>query len=126
MCNTAMPTDCQLVWLQDRYLAFRDGACRYPLCPGVGKTHAHHLFDDRADRTTDVRYMINICNHDHTMHHDGQLDITGDPEGTITFTHTDGRKVHSPARPMPNKARPKPTPFAKHETEQENQTQQAG
>jgi hypothetical protein len=101
-------------WRQDRYLAFRDGVCRYPLCPGIGKTHAHHLFDDRADRTTDVAHMINLCNHDHTMHHDGQLDITGDPEGVITFTHPDGRQVHSPARQQLGNKPPKPTPLAKH------------
>jgi Domain of unknown function (DUF222) len=101
-------------WRQDRYLAFRDGLCRYPLCPGIGKTHAHHLFDDRADRTTDVAHMINLCNHDHTMHHDGQLDITGNPEGTITFTHPDGRQVHSTARQQLGNKPPKPTPLAKH------------
>jgi Domain of unknown function (DUF222) len=101
-------------WRQDRYLAHRDGVCRYPSCPGIGKTHAHHLFDDRADRTTDVAHMINLCNHDHTMHHDGQLDITGNPEGVITFTHPDGRRVHSPARATRTPARPKPTARNKH------------
>jgi Domain of unknown function (DUF222) len=104
-------------WRQDRYLAFRDGVCRYPSCPGIGKTHAHHLFEDRADRTTDVAHMINLCNHDHSMHHDGQLLISGDPEGTITFTHPDGRQTHSPVRRRPDITRPKPTPFAKHHDE---------
>jgi hypothetical protein len=69
--------------------------------------------------------MINLCNHDHTMHHDGQLDITGNPEGTITFTHPDGRQVHSPARHRPDTTRPKPTTLTKHgvrrETERRNE-----
>jgi hypothetical protein len=119
-CNpTGLPTGLVTTathanWRQDRYLAFRDGVCRYPSCRGIGKTHAHHLFDNRADRTTDVAHMINLCNHDHTMHHDGQLHITGDPEGTITFTHPDGRQVHSPARQQLGNKPPRPTPLAKH------------
>jgi hypothetical protein len=71
--------------------------------------------------------MINICNHDHTLHHDGHLAISGDPEGVITFTHTDGRQVHSPARSLPNKTRPKPTPFNKHQNDNHREAeQQAG
>ena len=85
-------------WRQDRYLAHRDGPCRVPGCPGIGKTQAHHLFEDRADRVTDTRWMINLCNYDHGQHHDGQLAIAGDPEGTITFTYSDGRQLRSPAR----------------------------
>jgi hypothetical protein len=97
-------------WRQDRYLAFRDGPCRVPGCPCIGKTHAHHLFEDQSDRVSDVRAMINICNFDHGQHHDGNLAITGDPEGIITFTYPDGRQVHSPARSH-DLTRPNPTPF---------------
>jgi hypothetical protein len=95
---------------QDRYLAYRDGPCRVPNCQGKGKTHAHHIFEDqtgRTDRITDVRYMINICNHDHNEHHDSKLEISGDPEGIITFTYPDGRQLHSPARTVPPKIKPK-------------------
>jgi hypothetical protein len=90
-------------WRQDRYLAHRDGPCRVPNCPGIGKTQAHHLFEDRADRITDTRFMINLCNYDHGQHHDGNITIAGDPEGTITFTYPDGRQVHSHARPIAKK-----------------------
>jgi Domain of unknown function (DUF222) len=85
-------------WRQDRYLAHRDGPCRVPECLGIGKTQAHHIFEDRADRITDTKYLINLCNRDHSDHHDGKLQITGDPEGVITFTYADGRIVHSQAR----------------------------
>jgi hypothetical protein len=34
-------------WRQDRYLAHRDGPCRVPNCPGIGKTQAH-LFSKTA------------------------------------------------------------------------------
>jgi hypothetical protein len=91
-------------WRQDRYLAYRDGPCRVPNCPGIGKTQAHHLFEDRADRVTDTKLMINLCNYDHGQHHDGQLAISGDPEGTITFTYPDGRQAHSTARPPARKS----------------------
>jgi hypothetical protein len=91
-------------WRQDRYLAHRDGPCRVPKCPGIGKTQAHHLFEDRVDRITDTKYMINLCNYDHGQHHDGNIAITGDPEGTITFTYPDGRQVHSQARPSAKKS----------------------
>jgi Domain of unknown function (DUF222) len=90
-------------WRQERYLAHRDGPCRVPNCPGIGKTQAHHLFEDRADRVTDTKHMINMCNYDHGEHHDGNLLITGDPEGIITFTYPDGRQVHSHARPNAKK-----------------------
>jgi hypothetical protein len=90
-------------WRQDRYLANRDGPCRVPNCPGIGKTQAHHLFEDRADRITDTKFMINMCNYDHGQHHDGKIKITGEPEGVITFTYADGRQVHSHARPTATK-----------------------
>jgi Domain of unknown function (DUF222) len=90
-------------WRQDRYLAHRDGPCRVPDCLGIGKTQAHHIFEDRADRITDTKYMINLCNRDHGDHHDNNIEISGDPEGVITFTYPDGRVVHSHARPAINK-----------------------
>jgi hypothetical protein len=97
-------------WRQDRYLAYRDGPCRVPNCMGQGKTHAHHIFQDhenRSDRITDVRHMINLCNHNHNEHHEGKFEISGDPEGIITFTYPDGRQLHSSARIVPPKAKPK-------------------
>jgi hypothetical protein len=102
--NTGFPTGLFTTalhanWRQDRYLAYRDGPCRVPHCPGIGKTQAHHLFEDRADRITDTKFMINMCNYDHGQHHDGLIRISGDPEGVITFTYPDGRQVHSHARP---------------------------
>ncbi len=100
---------------QDRYLAFRDGPCRIPECQGIGKTQAHHIFENRVDRTTSVQHMINICTRDHQDHHDGLFTITGDPEQTITFTYKDGTTLTSNARPLPISLKPpKSTPFAKH------------
>jgi hypothetical protein len=90
-------------WRQDRYLAHRDGPCRVPNCPGIGKTQAHHLFEHRTDRTTDTKHMINLCNYDHGQHQDGNIAISGDPEGVITFTYPDGRQLHSHARPATKK-----------------------
>jgi Domain of unknown function (DUF222) len=106
--NTGLPTGLVTTayhanWRQDRYLAHRDGPCRVPNCPGIGKTQAHHLFEDRADRITDTKFMINMCNYDHGQHHDGLIKISGDPEGVITFTYPDGRQVHSYARPTATK-----------------------
>jgi hypothetical protein len=48
--------------------------------------------------------MINLCNYDHGQHHDGNIKISGDPEGTIAFTYLDGRQVHSHARPTTKKS----------------------
>jgi Domain of unknown function (DUF222) len=105
-------------WRQERYLAFRDGVCRMPECEGIGKTHSHHMFEDRADRVTDVRSMISLCYRDHQQHHDGVFTITGDPEGTILFNYRDGTVLSSTARPTPKGMRaPKPQPFAKHQTD---------
>jgi Domain of unknown function (DUF222) len=111
-------------WRQERYLAFRDGVCRMPECEGIGKTHSHHMFEDRADRVTDVRSMIGLCNRDHQQHHDGVFTITGDPEGTIYFHYRDGTVLSSAARPTPKGMRaPKPQPFAKHQTATQDQNE---
>jgi hypothetical protein len=107
-------------WRQDRYLAFRDGPCRIPECQGIGKTQAHHIFENRVDRTTSVQHMINLCNRCHQTHHDGIFTITGNPEQTITFTYQDGTTLTSHARPLPVTLKtPKPTPFAKHKPPEE-------
>jgi hypothetical protein len=105
-------------WRQERYLAFRDGVCRMPECEGIGKTHSHHMFEDRADRVTDVRSMVSLCYRDHQQHHDGVFTISGDPEGTIQFNYRDGTVLSSTARPTPIGIRPpKPQPFSKHPTD---------
>jgi Domain of unknown function (DUF222) len=105
-------------WRQERYLAFRDGVCRMPECEGIGKTHSHHMFEDRADRVTDVRSMISLCYRDHQQHHDGVFTITGDPEGTIQFNYREGTVLSSTARPTPiGMRRPNPQPFSKHQTD---------
>ena len=84
---------------QARYLAHRDGPCRVPACPGIGHTHAHHLTPASVvPGRTETAGLINLCNYDHTQHHDGTLSITGDPEGTITFTWSDGRTTESSVR----------------------------
>ena len=106
---------------QDRYLAFRDGPCRIPECQGIGKTQAHHIFENRVDRTTAVQHMINLCNRCHQTHHDGIFTITGDPEQTITFTYKDGTNLTSNARPLPITLKtPKASPFAKHQAVDDN------
>jgi Domain of unknown function (DUF222) len=103
-------------WRQDRYLAFRDGPCRIPECEGIGKTQAHHIFEDRIDRVTSVEYMINLCSRDHQEHHDGKFAITGKPEQTVTFTYNDGRILRSTARPSAGGPKtPKPIPLSKHQ-----------
>ena len=105
-------------WRQDRYLAFRDGPCRVPECQGIGKTQAHHIFENRIDRVTSVKYMINICNRCHQEHHDGTFTLTGDPEQTITFTYKSGDTLTSTARPLPRSLKPpKPVSLSKHDPE---------
>jgi chorismate mutase len=105
-------------WRQDRYLAYRDGPCRVPECQGIGKTQAHHIFENRNDRVTSVQHMLNICNRSHQEHHDGIFTITGDPEQTITFTYKNGDTLTSTARPLPRSLKPpKPVSLSKHDLE---------
>lgn len=104
-------------WRQDRYLAFRDGPCRIPECQGIGKTQAHHFFENRTDRVTSVQYMINLCNRCHQEHHDNTFTITGSPEQTLTFTYKNGSVLTSTARPLPTALKqPKPIPLSKHQS----------
>jgi hypothetical protein len=79
------------------------------------------MFEDRADRVTDVRSMISLCYRDHQQHHDGVFTITGDPEGTIVFNYRDGTVLSSTARPTPKGMRaPKPQPVTKHQTDSQD------
>ena len=80
------------------------GGVAFPIAPGSARPQAHHLFEERADRLTNTEWMINLCNYDHGRHHDGQLAITGDPDGVITFGYRDGRELRSPTRPVMKKS----------------------
>ena len=69
-----------------------------PECQGIGYTRAHHTTRAAVmPGRTETGGLINLCNFHHNEHHDGELDIIGDPEQTITFTWTDVRTVTSTA-----------------------------
>ena len=90
---------------QARYLAHRDGPCRVPECLGIGYTHAHHLTPASViPGRTETAGLINICNYHHNQHHDGELNITGNPEHTITFTWNSGQTARSGVRAQSNAA----------------------
>ena len=82
-------------------------ASRSPL-PRDRQDPRHTTSSKSADRLTNTEWMINLCNYDHGRHHDGQLAITGDPDGVITSGYRDGRELRSPTRPVMKNLRNEP------------------
>ena len=82
---------------QDQYLAKRDGKCREPGCPGIGRTEAHHMTHWTKHHQTATSRMYNACYYSHQREHDGDYTVTGDPEATLTYTYKDGRITTSTA-----------------------------
>lgn len=86
-------------WLRRRILRRDHGTCRFPGCDRPIR-HLHHIrWWQRDHGRTDADNLCGLCWHHHHLVHEGGWTITGNPEGTLTFTAPDG---HSPPeRPPP-------------------------
>jgi hypothetical protein len=86
-----------------RLLEHRDKGCRVPGCDQVRWLHAHHLTHWEHGGTTDPDNLCCLCPRHHRMHHQGLLDITGDPTRPdgLTFTNPRTGQTLQPAHPIP-------------------------
>jgi hypothetical protein len=78
---------------QRRAALVRDGGhCRFP---GCWRTHVdlHHQRWWRQGGPTDIDNGYLTCKFHHTLVHERGFRVTGDPNGTLTFTRPDGRTV---------------------------------
>ena len=85
-----------------RIIELRDRGCRTPGCnnPHVEIHHIIHWLDGGP---TDTSNLISLCKYHHRLHHQGELDITGNADlfDQVTFTHTNGERCTEVAEPTP-------------------------
>lgn len=101
-----VPTDLR------RLIQRRDGGCRVPGC-GNPHTEAHHLAHWTRDHgPTETWNVASLCPRHHRMHHQGLLQIDGNPDRPdgLTFTDSTGRTI---AATIPIKPFDDPSPPAK-------------
>jgi hypothetical protein len=75
-----------------RALEARDRRCRWPGCDALGAwATAHHIKGWRRGARTALAELVLLCHvhHAYFIHQRGWI-ITGDPNGTLTFTHPAG------------------------------------
>ena len=96
-------------WLR-RHIQARDGTCRVPGCerPIRHIHHNRHWIHDRGP--TDSTNLDGLCWAHHHLVHEGRWEVTGDADGTLTFTSSHG--AASPAADHPSVPPPGPRPPA--------------
>jgi len=101
-----------------RLIEHRDGGCAVPGCGANRFLQIHHLTHWEDGGTTDTKNLVALCRHHHRQHHQGLLQITGDPDRPpehLTFTDEHGRPIGPAAQPRPPRALPRTAPY-KHPT----------
>ena len=86
-------------WLR-RHIQARDGTCRFPGCERPIR-HIHHNRHWTHDRgPTDSTNLDGLCWAHHHLVHEGRWEVTGDADGTLTFTSPHGRRLTSRRPPL--------------------------
>lgn len=91
-----------------RALEARDRRCRWPGCDALAAwATAHHIKGWCHGARTALNELVLLCHvhHAHFIHQRGWT-ITGDPNGTLRFTHPAG--IVTLDSPLPGAARPEP------------------
>lgn len=74
-----------------RFVALRDGGCRYPGCArGTPFCEAHHVVFWRNGGTTDARNLVLLCRYHHHLVHERAHALTLLPDGGVEVTRPDG------------------------------------
>ena len=75
-----------------KYVALRDGGCRYPGCPrGAAFCEAHHVIFWRHGGPTSADNLVLLCRYHHHLVHDRAHALKLLPDGTVEATAPDGR-----------------------------------
>jgi hypothetical protein len=81
--------------LQEFVLA-RDRTCRFPTCSRKARCcDIDHLIP-WPDGPTAAANCECLCEHHHRLKHTGGWSVTGDPNGTLTWTSPTGHRYESP------------------------------
>ena len=72
-----------------RIVELRDRGCRTPGCTSK-HVEIHHIVHWLDGGTTDTSNLISLCKYHHRMHHQGELEITGNADlfDQVDFTFT--------------------------------------
>lgn len=82
-----------------KYVALRDGGCRYPGCPrSAAYCEAHHAVYWRHGGRTSAGNLVLLCRYHHHLVHDRRHDLELLPDATVTVTRPDGRVLSSRPR----------------------------
>lgn len=84
-------------WLR-RSVRGRDGTCRFPGCERAIR-QIHHIVHWARGGPTNADNLVGLCWAHHTLVHEYGWHITGDPDGTLTFSST-GRRMSSRPDPL--------------------------
>ena len=75
-----------------KYVALRDGGCRYPGCPrGPAYCEAHHVVFWRHGGATAADNLVLLCRYHHHLVHDRGHELKLLPDGTVKATRPNGR-----------------------------------
>ncbi len=85
-------------WLR-RQVLHRDGCCRFPGCSRRIRQVHHISWWTRDQGPTDAPNLAGLCWAHHRLVHEGGWTITGDADGTLTFTSPAGRTLTSCRQP---------------------------
>jgi Domain of unknown function (DUF222) len=105
---------------QFRALVARDGGCR---CCGASPEHcdAHHVNEWNNQGPTDIDNGMLLCRYGcHRGTHEGHWQVTGNPNGRLTFTDQDGNPIAT-TEPQP-RVEPIPTKQGRQRTHLEQLT----
>jgi hypothetical protein len=84
-----------------RALWLRDWGCRVPGCGRRRHLHGHHLRGWAEGGATKLDNLVLLCSGHHRMIHEGELTLTREPSGALTFQNASGLSLTgAPARPI--------------------------
>jgi hypothetical protein len=75
----------------------RDQSCRVPGCGRRKRLHIHHLIHWEDGGLTILENLAALCPMHHRLHHQGRLQIYGDPNGELSFKNEYGTAIRGPS-----------------------------
>ncbi len=95
-------------WLRS-IIVDRDCCCRFPGCGQAVSLDVHHLVHWVDGGTTEPANLVTLCARHHTLHHQGQFSMVGNPELVEAPHHADGLTFRNPYG-LPIRSRPPEPP----------------
>ena len=107
------------------HIITRDPTCRFPGCRRAARRcDIDHLHPYQTGGTTETCNLQCLCPRHHHAKHDAGWTITGNPNGTLTWTSPTGHHYHNRPRRTPHRPhhKPEPRPNPDHRPESERPT----